>query len=154
MLKNLFNKTNQGEPTIAMADATIEDPTAWMIDNSIAQFVLMPTSGIVYMCMFAYTFVHGKYINEPNGIGEYKYESSHTLTSEKKSSNVSHFFLFLIYLSMYRTIGCKVFKGNSGPVSKMLIQLVLTCTGGGILVPIFLNGVPVSFLFFMRIWIL
>ena len=60
MLKNLFNKTNQGEPT--MADVTIEDPTAWMINNSMAQFVLMPTSGIVYMCMFAYTFVHGKYV--------------------------------------------------------------------------------------------
>ncbi len=42
-------------------------------------------------------------------------------------------------------IGCKVFKATSGPVSKMLIQLILTCTGGGILVPIFLNGVPVSF---------
>lgn len=43
-----------------MLEAAIEDPSGWILDNSIAQFLLMPTSGIVYMCMFIYAFVHGK----------------------------------------------------------------------------------------------
>ncbi len=59
------NKNNINEvETIIMAAASIEDPTGWMLDNSISQFVLMPTSGIVYMCMFAYTFVHGTYLTD------------------------------------------------------------------------------------------
>lgn len=36
------------------------DPSGWMIDNGISQFLLMKTSGIMYMCMFLYAFVHGK----------------------------------------------------------------------------------------------
>mmetsp|Transcript_11563 Transcript_11563/g.17503 ORF Transcript_11563/g.17503 Transcript_11563/m.17503 type:complete len:282 (+) Transcript_11563:167-1012(+) len=78
-------------------DAT-SDPSGWMIENSVSDFLLMPHAGIVYMCMFGYAFVHG----------------------------------------------CKVFKiAGDGPVSKVFIQLVMTCTGGGILVPIFINGIPV-----------
>ncbi len=51
--------------------------------------------------------------------------------------NISSFICFML--------GCKVFKySGDGPVSKVFIQMVLACTGGGIFVPIFLNGVPVS----------
>jgi len=41
--------------------------------------------------------------------------------------------------------GCKVFKkiDAAAPASYKLINLVLACTGGGILVPIFLNTIPV-----------
>lgn len=92
MLKKLLQRGEE-----VMVEQIIEDPTGWMVDNSISQFLLMPHSGIAYMCMFGYAFVHG----------------------------------------------CKVFNAVKGPVSKIFIQLVLTCTGGGILVPLFLNGIPV-----------
>ena len=42
-----------------MVEATV-DPSGWMIDNSVADFLLMPHAGITYMCMFAYAFVHGE----------------------------------------------------------------------------------------------
>jgi len=41
--------------------------------------------------------------------------------------------------------GCKVFKTlpETYSVSYKFISMLLACTGGGILVPIFLNGIPV-----------
>ena len=41
--------------------------------------------------------------------------------------------------------GCKVFKkiGDDAPASYKFINMLLACTGGGILVPIFLNTIPV-----------
>jgi uncharacterized membrane protein YeiH len=41
--------------------------------------------------------------------------------------------------------GCKVFKNfdNKDSNAYKLISMILACTGGGILVPIFLNSVPV-----------
>lgn len=41
--------------------------------------------------------------------------------------------------------GCKVFKNFEGAdsYSYKLVSLILACTGGGILVPIFLNKIPV-----------
>ena len=82
------------------------DPTSWIINNELANFVLMNTNEIKYMCMIGYTFLHG----------------------------------------------CKVFKkigGNSSNEKKTfsaykLITMILACTGGGILVPIFLNTIPVT----------
>jgi hypothetical protein len=50
----------QTKEEIGMSDSSTVDPSGWMVDNSIAQFLLMPTSGIAYMCLFAYAFVHGK----------------------------------------------------------------------------------------------
>ena len=81
------------------------DPTSWIINNELANFVLMNTNEIKYMCMIGYTFLHG----------------------------------------------CKVFKkigGNSSNEKTFsaykLITMMLACTGGGILVPIFLNTIPVT----------
>ncbi len=39
----------------------------------------------------------------------------------------------------------KIFKAapKTAPVSYKLVSMILACTGGGILVPIFLNGIPV-----------
>lgn len=78
----------------------IADPTAWILDNEFANFVLMNTHEIKYMCMIGYTFLHG----------------------------------------------CKVFKKfkPDAPFSYKLVNLAMACTGGGILVPIFLNTVPVT----------
>ncbi len=45
---------------MADEDTTSVDPSGWMIDNSVADFLLMPHAGIVYMCMFGYAFVHGE----------------------------------------------------------------------------------------------
>lgn len=41
---------------------TPADPTGWMLANTLAEFVLMHTDEIKYMCMFAYTFMHGKFL--------------------------------------------------------------------------------------------
>jgi hypothetical protein len=79
-----------------------DDPTSWIINNELANFVLMNTNEIKYMCMIGYTFLHG----------------------------------------------CKVFKKIGGSEktfsSYKLINMILACTGGGILVPIFLNTIPVT----------
>jgi len=88
------------EPPAPTMDDVPEDPTAWILNNEFANFVLMNTNEIKYMCMVGYTFLHG----------------------------------------------CKVFKKFKGdtPPSYKLVNLAMACTGGGILVPIFLNAVPVT----------
>mmetsp|Transcript_14067 Transcript_14067/g.25421 ORF Transcript_14067/g.25421 Transcript_14067/m.25421 type:complete len:259 (-) Transcript_14067:1830-2606(-) len=75
------------------------DPTGWMIDGSIPEFLLMHTYEIKYMCMLAYTFY----------------------------------------------AGMKVFKAAPADASTSykFINMILACTGGGILVPIFINSIPV-----------
>ena len=95
-----------GESTSSSSTNVDNDPTSWIINNELANFVLMNTNEIKYMCMIGYTFLHG----------------------------------------------CKVFKkigGNSSNEKKTfsaykLITMMLACTGGGILVPIFLNTIPVT----------
>jgi hypothetical protein len=79
-------------------DEPIEDPTEWMLKNSVAEFVLMHTVEIQYMCMFGYTFLHG-----------YK---------------------------LFPKLG-------DAATSYKFVSFLLACTGGGILVPIFVNGIPV-----------
>lgn len=75
------------------------DPTAWMVDNSFADFVLMPNMSVTFMCMVGYAFFGG----------------------------------------------VKVFSTSpaSSTVAFKFVNLIMTCTGGGILVPIFINGIPV-----------
>ena len=75
------------------------DESAWVLDNGFADFVLMSTDEIKYMCLLGYTFFHG----------------------------------------------CKVFKtfGKDDSMAFKFVSLTFACTGGGILVPIFLNAVPV-----------
>lgn len=75
------------------------DPTGWMIDNSFADFVLMPNMPVTFMCMVGYAF-----------FGANKVFST-------APPNASIAFKF--------------------------VSVIMTCTGGGILVPIFINGVPV-----------
>ena len=75
------------------------DATAFLLDNPLADLLLMPTAGVRYMCMFCYCFYHG----------------------------------------------CKVFAAmpkDAAPSFK-IVSFVMAATGGGILVPIFLNGIPV-----------
>uniref|UniRef100_A0A7S1V1V1 Uncharacterized protein n=1 Tax=Grammatophora oceanica TaxID=210454 RepID=A0A7S1V1V1_9STRA len=75
------------------------DSTAWILDNSLAEFLIMHTTEIKYMCMFGYTFMHGS----------------------------------------------KVFGSISSdaPLSYKFVSMILACTGGGIMVPIFINSIPV-----------
>jgi len=77
----------------------IEDPTGWVLDNPLTQFLLLHTNEIKYMCMLGYTYLHG-----------------HKLFT-KLPNNVSTSFKF--------------------------VSMLMTCTGGGIMVPIFINGIPV-----------
>ena len=105
---NKGGNTDGGESTSSSSsDNNVDnDPTSWIINNELANFVLMNTNEIKYMCMIGYTFLHG----------------------------------------------CKVFQkigGNSSNEKKTfsaykLITMMLACTGGGILVPIFLNTIPVT----------
>jgi uncharacterized membrane protein YeaQ/YmgE (transglycosylase-associated protein family) len=78
----------------------MDDPYSWIVDNEFANFVLMNTNEIKYMCMVGYTFMHG----------------------------------------------CKVFKkiDASSPMSYKMVSLAMACTGGGIIVPILLNTIPVT----------
>lgn len=40
--------------------------------------------------------------------------------------------------------GSKVFAANTNmPISYKLVSMILACTGGGILVPLFINSIPV-----------
>lgn len=75
------------------------DPTAWMIDNDVAHFVLLHQKEVLYMCMLGYTFLHGS----------------------------------------------KVFAAapKNAAFSYKLVSMILACTGGGILVPLFINSIPV-----------
>lgn len=86
-----FNKAKE-------EDTPIEDPTAWMLTSPLAEFLLMHTVEIKYMCMFGYTFLHG-----------------HKLFSKMGDVSTSYKF----------------------------VSFIMACTGGGILVPIFINSVPV-----------
>ena len=42
-------------------------------------------------------------------------------------------------------VGCKVFKaiGPNAPFSYKFIYMIMACTGGGIIVPVLINGIPV-----------
>jgi len=58
MLALLFgNQAKSDEPIVE------EDPTAWLIDSSLSEFLLLHTNEIRYMAMLAYTFLHGKGID-------------------------------------------------------------------------------------------
>jgi hypothetical protein len=48
------------EQPIAAEAASPTDPTAWLIDSGLADFVLMNTPYIKYMCMLGYTYMHGE----------------------------------------------------------------------------------------------
>lgn len=37
-----------------------EDPTSWLIDSGLAEFLLLHTAEMRYMAMLCYTFLHGK----------------------------------------------------------------------------------------------
>lgn len=77
----------------------IVDPTAWMIDNDIADFLLVHQTSVLYMCMLGYTFLHG----------------SKVFAAAPKDASFSYKF----------------------------VSMILACTGGGILVPLFINKIPV-----------
>jgi len=86
---------------VKSSDEPVSDPSGWILNNDLAQFLLMHTAEIKYMCMFGYTYMHG----------------------------------------------CKVFgKLSSAPavsLSYTFVSMAFACTGGGILVPLFINSIPV-----------
>jgi len=74
------------------------DPTEWMLGNAVADFILMNTNEIRYMCMFGYAFF----------------------------------------------VATNVFNATKGKsFTFRFVQLICACTGGGIIVPILLNLIPV-----------
>jgi len=51
----LGRKKVDAEPPVS------EDPTAWLIDSGLAEFLLLYTAEMRYMAMLCYTFLHGKF---------------------------------------------------------------------------------------------
>jgi len=81
----------------------IEDPTGWMLTSPLAEFLLMHTKEIRYMCLFGYTFYHGHKL------------FGNSLLPKMKNDSAAYKF----------------------------VSFIMACTGGGILVPIFINSIPV-----------
>jgi hypothetical protein len=48
-----------GKKDIVGPEVIMDDPTAWMLENSLSEFLLMP-GGVLYMCTLGYTFLVGK----------------------------------------------------------------------------------------------
>lgn len=99
----LFKKDKESIKVSASASqpsqTSLDDPSAFIIDNNIAEFLLCYTAEVKYMCLFAYVYLHG----------------------------------------------CKLwpkFKGDER-LSYKIINLFMACFGGGILVPVFINKIPV-----------
>jgi len=85
-----------------MAKKVMEEPvdsTAWMLDNDVANFVLLHQKEVLYMCMLGYTYLHGGKV----------------FSAAPKTASASY----------------------------KLVSMILACTGGGILVPLFINSIPV-----------
>jgi len=121
--ETMFNTTADKMPyTESMGDST-----AWITANPLADFLLMHSSEIKYLCMLAYTVLHGT--NKP--VKRYLV----SFLPPRKA----HSCLFLL-------TGCKIFGSfkEDTPMSYKFVRLVFQCTGGGILVPIFINAIPVS----------
>uniref|UniRef100_A0A7S2MRV2 Uncharacterized protein n=1 Tax=Helicotheca tamesis TaxID=374047 RepID=A0A7S2MRV2_9STRA len=77
----------------------VVDPTGWMVSSDIAQFLLLHSIEVKYMCMLGYTYMHG--------------------------------------VKVFSTVD------SAAATSFRFISMIMACTGGGILVPIILNGIPV-----------
>ena len=104
----------------------IVDPTGWMIDNDVANFLLLRQvnrASVIYW--------------EPPSLARSHYSYSHILLQKEV--------LFMCMIGYTLLNGSKVFaaapKGAS--VSYKLVSMILACTGGGILVPLFINAIPV-----------
>lgn len=88
----------RGKGKVAEEEPVV-DPTAWMLNNDFANFLLLNQKEVLYMCMLGYTFFHGS----------------------------------------------KVFQAapKAASFSFKLVSMILACTGGGILVPLCINAIPV-----------
>ena len=80
--------------------ATVEDSTAWMLESDFSKVLLLSSSGLAYMAMLAYTYLHG----------------------------------------------CKLFPTLEKDSSKAykFVRMCFQCTGGGIIVPLLINAIPVT----------
>ena len=109
---------------------SMEDSTAWITANPLADFLLMHSSEIRYLCMFAYCVLHGTNGNK----------DAVPLTCRQQTHSL------LCVLCVHVPTGCKIFGSfkEDAPMSYKFVRLVFQCTGGGILVPIFINAIPVS----------
>lgn len=76
----------------------VVDPTAWMIENPIAETFLLHDFPVKFMFLLGYTFYTG--------------------------------------IKIFKSYGDK-------PASYKFTAMAMACTGGGLIVPIFLNGMPI-----------
>uniref|UniRef100_A0A6U2DME3 Uncharacterized protein n=1 Tax=Pseudictyota dubia TaxID=2749911 RepID=A0A6U2DME3_9STRA len=63
---------------MAISDSMPEDPTGWMLNNSMSDFLLVSSKEIRYLCIFGYTFLHGHRVFsalDPNSPPSFKFVS-------------------------------------------------------------------------------
>ena len=58
MIVLLGKKKGDAGPPVSESS---NDPTAWLIDSGLAEFLLLHTAEMRYMAMLCYTFLHGKF---------------------------------------------------------------------------------------------
>lgn len=79
VLKKLLNRTSD------VLDEEFVDPTGWMLSNAFADFLIMHTAEIKYLCMFGYTFYHGALDSISNGNAGSSFPSSHPCSPREES---------------------------------------------------------------------
>ena len=104
----------------------MEDPTGWMLDTEISKFMLLSTAEIGYMAMLAYTFLHGT----SEDIVEF--------TTDADVDYVSYTYCVFLGCNLFPTLP----KDASGAYK--FVAMCFQCTGGGILVPLLINAIPVT----------
>ena len=60
-----FGNNNKGIPSSSgQQQQDQNDPTEWLIQSGLAEFLLLHTLPIKYMIMFGYTYMAGTYVRE------------------------------------------------------------------------------------------
>jgi hypothetical protein len=142
-----------GNPKLSSAETddtvtTDYDATAWLLHSSMAEFLLLHTIYIKYMVMFGYTYFNGTM--DVVACCMFVCCMLHIcsfLTALDSLSHCMHTLFVSLSLSSNsnQNQGCKLFS-TLPPHSSFLykyVSMILQCTGGGIIVPILINYIPV-----------
>ena len=63
MMNNSTTTDTYAETLFADVDeGKADDPTWWLLDAEISQFLLLKSTQVAYVAMLVYTFMHGKYV--------------------------------------------------------------------------------------------
>ena len=134
-----FGNNNNNNSNKSTPDVMVNDPTEWLIHSGFAEFLLLHTLPIKYMIMFGYTYLCGMLFSFCVLLLLCENDASPRVLTRLPS----------FFSHTYNTKGCKLFTNTfttSQPTTSMIYQyvsMILQCTGGGIIVPLLINGIPV-----------